>query len=184
MKTKTITLYSFDELSEKAQQKAIKELYDINVDHKWYDSTFDQLKSELSERGFDNAEIHFSGFWSQGDGACFDADISLEKFCSDKRILAIAKEYCHFHIAKNSFANHYSHQRTRYVEYNAVGKANIDNALSELSKVIESQRLSLSHEIYRALEKEYDHLTSKEAIIETINANEWTFTKDGKLENI
>ncbi|HXP48576.1 MAG TPA: hypothetical protein VN922_01415, partial [Bacteroidia bacterium] len=33
-----------------------------------------------------------------------------------------------------------------------------------------------------ALRNDYDYLTSDEAIIETIKANEYQFTKDGKLD--
>jgi hypothetical protein len=33
--------------------------------------------------------------------------------------------------------------------------------------------------IYRTLEKEYDYMTSEEAIKETIIANDYEFTKDG-----
>jgi hypothetical protein len=37
-------------------------------------------------------------------------------------------------------------------------------------------------EDYRVmLQQEYDYLTSKDAVIETINANEYDFTEDGKL---
>ena len=35
MKTVTIKIYTFDELSEKAQEKAILSLFDINVDYNW-----------------------------------------------------------------------------------------------------------------------------------------------------
>ena len=33
MKTKTYIVYTFDELSDDAKEKAIQNLYDINVDH-------------------------------------------------------------------------------------------------------------------------------------------------------
>ncbi len=37
MKTKTINLYKFKELSPEAQQKAIYNLVDINVSHNWWE---------------------------------------------------------------------------------------------------------------------------------------------------
>lgn len=53
MKTKTITLYSFDELSDDAKEKAIDKLYNLNVDYEWWDSTFDDAKRiGLEIRGF------------------------------------------------------------------------------------------------------------------------------------
>lgn len=41
MKTITINLYSFEELSEEAKQKAIEELSDINTDYNWWESTYE-----------------------------------------------------------------------------------------------------------------------------------------------
>jgi hypothetical protein len=46
---------------------------------------------------------------------------------------------------------------------------------------VEELRLELSHDIYRSLEKEYYYLTSKEAIIEAIEANDYDFLETGKI---
>ena len=89
-------------------------------------------------------------------------------------------------ISKTSFANHYSHEKTRYVDFDSIAmdrQTNIHNALSELCQTIEAKRLELSREIYKDLESTYDSLTSDEQIIETIELNDYTFTEDGKLEN-
>ena len=183
MRTIRTKVYKFDELTPAAQDKAIELLYDLNVSHNWYEWTIENMVEMLAENGFDNAEILFSGFWSQGDGACFDADINLSHFTTDKRIVDIARNYCDFRIEKTSYANHYSHEKTRYVEYNGLDEklVRINEALQKLSDTIEERRLSLSKQIYRDLEQEYEYQTSKEAIIETIQANEYDFFKDGKL---
>lgn len=186
MRTIRTKVYKFDELTPSAQNKAIELLNDLNVHENWFDPTIENMVEMLSENGFDNAKIQFSGFWSQGDGASFDADINLKHFCKDKRILAIAGNYCDFRIEKNSFANHYSHEKTRYVEYNALDEkfVCINSALQDLSRTIEEKRLSLCKQIYKDLENDYEYLTSREAIIESIQANEYEFFKDGKLINI
>ena len=44
--------------------------------------------------------------------------------------------------------------------------------------VIEALR-DLARWLYRQLEREYDHLSSDEAVDETITANEYTFTDAG-----
>lgn len=181
MRTIRTKVYKFDELTPDAQNKAVELLNDINTMHNWWNYTIENMVNMLAENGFNNAEISFSGFSSQGDGACFDADIDLSKFSENKRIVSIAESYCGFHIAKNSFANHYSHERTRYVEYNELNGDRINEALKQLSETIEAKRLSLSKQIYRDLEKEYEYLSSREAIIETIKANDYDFFKDGKL---
>lgn len=54
MKTKTINLYEFDELSEDAKEKALQNLWDINVDHEWWDYIYeDAERIGLKITGFD-----------------------------------------------------------------------------------------------------------------------------------
>ncbi len=186
MRTIRTKVYRFDELTPDAQTKAVELLNDINVDHNWWESTVENQTEVLAEQGFLNADIKFSGFCSQGDGACFDADIDLEKFTSDKRIISITREYCHFHIARTSMANHYSHERTRYVDYNSLDDryTRINAALQTLSETIEARRLSLSKQIYKDLQVDYEYLTSRESIVKSINAKEYEFFANGKLINI
>lgn len=187
MKTKTINLYSFDELSEGAKKRALDKYRYFNVEYnEWHDCETDFWIEKLSEAGFTDAQIFFSGFSSQGDGACFDAKIDVSKFTDDKRVLKLA-EQTNFYISKTSYANHYSHERTRYVDFDSIAgprQTNIHNALSALCEKIEAKRLELSKEIYKDLEKLYESLTSDESIIESFEANDYTFTENGKLENL
>ena len=78
MKKITINLYSFNELSPEIQKKVLDDNRTINVNYNWHDFIYDNWKEKLTSFGFINPEIYFSGFYSQGDGACFDADIDLE----------------------------------------------------------------------------------------------------------
>jgi hypothetical protein len=62
--------------------------------------------------------------------------------------------------------------------------ANIEELLTgTLTGFISEVVKDLNRWLYRTLEKEYEYLSSDEAIIETIEANEYTFTESGKLEN-
>lgn len=45
---------------------------DINVHDNWYDHVYEEFKDDMGNIGIHVDEIYFSGFWSQGDGACFD----------------------------------------------------------------------------------------------------------------
>lgn len=46
MRTETIirTLYKFNELAEKAKSKALEKLYDLNVGHDWWGSTYEDAE--------------------------------------------------------------------------------------------------------------------------------------------
>lgn len=79
MEARQYSVFTFEELPEDIQEMAIDNLRDINVDHNWYEDSFDYYKELLENAGFENAEISFSGFWSQGDGASFVADCDAQK---------------------------------------------------------------------------------------------------------
>ena len=66
------------------QEEALIERYrDTNVHWAdWYTAVEEQVEEELAEIGFDVTQMYFSGFWSQGDGACFEGTMSdWAKFC-------------------------------------------------------------------------------------------------------
>jgi hypothetical protein len=87
----TKTIYTFQELLDlhkagKATSKAIENarewLRESATDHDWYEFTTDCWKEALAQIGFTDAKIAFSGFWSQGDGASFTANIDIEKLAN------------------------------------------------------------------------------------------------------
>jgi len=74
MKTHTISVYSFDELSDTAKQKALDNHRYMEVEHHdWWDHLYNSFIERVALKGYTVSykNIHFSGFWSQGDGACF-----------------------------------------------------------------------------------------------------------------
>lgn len=79
MEVRQYSVFTFEELPENIQEKAIDNLRDINTDHQWWEYSFDYFKELLASAGFENADISFSGFWSQGDGASFTADCDAQK---------------------------------------------------------------------------------------------------------
>lgn len=191
VETTTRELYAFAELSEKAKEKAIEECRDINVDFDgWHELLIDEWKKKLEALGFENPEISYSGFWSQGDGASFTCDnIDILKW------MKAMKRSRKFRLLKSAIEggdivgkvyrsnHHYYHARSVTASlsiYNGLTDKQ-DALIPELEKQLDAHVESLGDEIYKALEKEYDYLTSAEAIIHSIEANEYEFTVDGKL---
>lgn len=71
------TKFLFSELSKDAQSNALDELRDINVQYDgWHDGVIDQFKEDMEMLGLSDVEVSYSGFYSQGDGASFTADVS------------------------------------------------------------------------------------------------------------
>src|SRR5690606_10902815 len=74
-------VYQLHELSSEAQEKAIENLrnHEGYLDYKWWDSTYEDVKTIAALFGLEIDEIYFSGFYSQGDGACFEGYYSYKK---------------------------------------------------------------------------------------------------------
>lgn len=70
MKTINLNVYRIDELAGKAREYAIERVgREVIECYTWYDTNIDEWVERLAEYGFYGANIEFSGFYSQGDGA-------------------------------------------------------------------------------------------------------------------
>jgi hypothetical protein len=170
MKTKTINLYQFSELSEEAKQHAIEKLSEINVDFQWYDFT----ENEAKEIGLNIKEFDL-------DRRCFvKGEFTLSACEVAQNILNNHGEECETYKTAQSFLNDWQPVFNDYMDET---HPNYESRESEdkLSDM-ESDFLQSLCEDYRIiLTKEYEYLTSKEAIIETIEANEYDFNEEGNL---
>lgn len=200
MKTKTIELYEFDELPEDVKADVIEKHRDINVDYDWAKWSLEGHEERLEALGFNDPDISFSGFCSQGDGASFTCkSVDLVKFLKGQKALTRFKslvnmeksETGEFIASVDRFDHHYCHEHTvkAGVEVNWFDdeEQEIQEGLSkmgdELQTLITETVRTLSKKIYRELESEYEYLTSDEEIIETLKANEYTFTASGRMES-
>lgn len=197
MREETVTykVFKFEELSPKAQDKVLQDQRDWNVEgFEWWDAAYENFKDDLKEKGFNDVEIFFSGFWSQGDGACFDC----KSFDQGKLIEALKdriedKRYRQYKrlipkldmgVCIETLGHHYCHGRTRKlsIEFYASGKHRRAIVLVEsFQEDLENLRLDWCNKIYHDLEKEYEYLTSDEAIKESIECNDLEFHENGKI---
>jgi hypothetical protein len=89
VRTITKTLYQFGELIEAHKQGTVKSeaverarawMIEGFGCFEWWDSTWETWKDALAQVGFTDAEMSFSGFASQGDGASFTCkSVDLDK---------------------------------------------------------------------------------------------------------
>lgn len=118
MRTETVNLYTFNELSKDTQKKVLEKHRHFNVDfNDWYDFVYEDWKEKLAEAGFEEVEIFFSGFWSQGDGACFDCtqfDVGKLATKLEYNPLEIkVLETMVLSLSIDTINHHYSHWNTR-----------------------------------------------------------------------
>lgn len=197
--SKTIqeTLYTIDELKEQfpeVYKRVIEKNWNINVNYAWYDFIEYDYTEQLKKIGFYDLEIQFSGFYSQGNGACFsgkwyknsaDLDqVDIEELCSDK----IKQLYYTLVDLTNSCADgsfriyrsgHYYHENTMYIESEFIDEDDEQILYDEGMLLRECKNIAV--ELYRSLEEDYEYLTSEPAILETLQCNEYYFDLAGNI---
>lgn len=185
----------------KVPQELMDKYREINVGHDWWDCTYDYWKSRLARMGVEVDEINFSGFWSQGDGACFTGQVSSKQIKRFMRIHGMRDRYRSIYtladhvsiwVAINRNSNrHYSHSNCvtpeAEMEYPSWIDAESDDIRDAVvwelyqdtelwwkdfdKECVEVLR-GYMDDIYRDLEKEYDYLTSDEVVAEAIITND------------
>lgn len=195
-------VYKFKELSEQAKEKAIESYRDINVQHEWYDGTFEIFKETMNDLGFDVDKMYFSGFWSQGDGAMFEGSLNdnikyrlddvLEKHMrsSKKNWNRVEKLIKDGFINLNgsfSHAGRYYHEKSYddslSCEYQcdySLNLSNIEDILDDMLECIREMYEDHCRQLYSDLEKEHEYYTSDNEVAETIICNDYEFTKEGE----
>ena len=208
MQTKTYNVYKYNELNKEQQQKVLENLYSINVECDWWsDFVIEDETEKLNKYGFEDIKIYFSGFWSQGDGACFIGSLDndgLLKFLTETKELTKYKTlvkairdntiYVNIKITHNfRYYHEYSTDINDYTEMQDNSELT-GNLLKEYTEWYKSFDRKGSHnesigwyydtcrDIYNRLKKAYEYQTSEEAIIETIKANDYDFTEDGQID--
>ncbi len=179
----TTNVYKFEELSDDAKKKALdNHRYFLVSSDFWDEFELCDMKEELTQMGFNGANIHYSGFASQGDGLCFTCDdidileVLPNIICSynfpsermEKRLIILAQNgLCgNFEITKNDWR--YSHHHT--VHANCMDDYNlIPLEVGLLEDGIDRLSRSIMKRFYRRLEVLYDLLTSDAYLQELLN---------------
>jgi len=94
----------FEDLDEEDQELAIEKTRQNSgyLDYSWWDGDIGEdwkdkdgkyhrsegyFDEQLAEKGFENTKINFSGFCSQGDGACFSCTLDVKKIVETYNIV-------------------------------------------------------------------------------------------------
>lgn len=198
MKTISTTVYTFDELTPAAQSKA-RDWFRADKEFDGQDHVIEDAKQCLAFAGFNVENVHYTGFSSQGDGACFTgawsaADVepgkTKEHAPKDETLHAIAAEveriaalFPHASLKVEHSGGHYCHE---FCTEFTVSIA--DESGDEIDSIArfwrENDLINVSRRamkwIYRQLESSYEWENADEQVDESIRANEYTFTADGK----
>jgi hypothetical protein len=204
------TVYEFHELSAEAKEKARAWFREGAGDHDWHEFIYDDFEQICHILGIalrtrpvrlmgggtrQKPCIYFTGFYSQGDGACFEGTYTYEKGAArrirdyapqDRELHAIAGRF--FEIQRANFfqlraqARHRGHYCHAYcMEISAWrdspgGQAMTDGADDAVTECLRD----LANWLYRQLEREWEYMMSDDYADEGIAANAYTFTESGR----
>jgi hypothetical protein len=188
MRRRTYTLYDLDELTADVRAKVLDRYRHINAeDEWWYQFIVSEWKTRLESMGYEDAVIVFSGFYSQRDGACFEARINLERWLDQSGLTAKYRRLLEACTRGNveltlRHSGRYYHQYSPRLESHYSGSDDrVAQELSEVDTLITEEKVRLANEVYRELGSAYDASTENDAVAETLNANDFEFFKNGRV---
>ncbi len=174
MKTKTIEIFEFNELSESAQDKALDNVRQGNYGYDWHEYTYEDAES---------IGLHLTGFGLDRDrNATGNFKDSAE--CCAHFIVDNHGETCEtYKTATVYLADRFNTIENAPVDENGelASEYNLDCDLNDLDA--EFLR-SILEDYSMQLQNEYEHLDSKEYLLEMIDSNGYTFTSTGKIEYV
>jgi hypothetical protein len=204
------TVFRLDELSEGAREQARAWYRDAAACDDWHECVFDDFKVICTILGIrlktrtvrlfgggtrQKPCIWFTGFASQGDGACFECSYAYAKN-APKVIRTHAPEDSELHrladalqaIQRRNFyqlragvsqRGRYSHEYSMSIVVERDSSNNQEMTADAEDAVAELMR-DLARWLYRQLEREHEYRTSDDVTDDAIIANEFTFTSDGR----
>lgn len=204
MKTISINTYSFEELSSSAKERARQWFRNSDYDNFFAEGVFDDAANIADLMGLDirlnrtkngtyTPSIYYSGFSSQGDGACFKGsyrykkdganavkdyapkDIELHRIA--KGLQDAQRKHSYKLCANTTQSGHYMHEYCMTVDVSADTFADISDAETEITELLRD----FARWIYKQLESAYDYENSDDTVTENIIANEYDFLESGEI---
>ena len=179
IETTTRELFSFDELSDTAKEKAVNNLWDINVNYDWWESVYDDAETvEIKIIEFDlDRNRHVA---ANIQNPINTAELILKNHGETCDTCKLAKSFLG-EIAPFQVWNN----RADESNFDVFRKHGVYDKYRANEEKIDELEIDFKNDICEEysgiLQREYDYLTSAESIIETTLANDYEFTKDGKL---
>lgn len=204
------TVYRLDELSEAARDRARAWYREEGFGDDWFEGVFADFETVANLLGIrlkthkvrlwgggscEAPCIWFSGFWSQGDGACWEGfyiyragaacDIRAHapQDAELHRIALMLQEIQRRNLyqlrAQVSHRGHYHHEFSMAVALTRDSPSGQD-ATPDAPAIVTGALRALARWLYDQLQAEYEHLASDETVDEIMAANGYTFTADGR----
>lgn len=188
--TVSTEVFTFEELTAKSQQKAIENCREYMVDYdQWHDPIIEDWNDQLKSMGFNEVEISYNGFNSQGDGASFVSKsinlwtlIKNQKWASKYKLLKKLIDEGKLTGSVDRETSHYYHSKTvscTLEVYDCTEKQSTQ--VNEFEKELDNLVEELSNGIYKDLENYYFELQSDENVRMDLTDSGYEFTIEGDI---
>lgn len=205
MRTIETKVYQYEELSDKAKATA-RQWYTSDWDCFHSDTVIEDAVTIAALMGLTidtrpvktmggntthQACIYWSGFCQQGDGACFegtykykaDSIEAVKGYLEDAEINRIAlvlhelqRQHGNALVARITHRGNYTYAESMDVTV----ECELMEVDADVQEAVKELMIDFANWIYKSLEAEYNYQTSDENVADTIMANEYEFTEDGK----
>lgn len=177
METREYKVYKFDELSDEQKEKTIEKHSSINIDFEWWDSTYEDAS---------RVQLKLDGFDLDRNRHCTGNFIGYAEDTAKKIMTEHGKNTDTLLTAREFMAN----RAKLLIQFPEAIVNDGEGGYDENEYDRENEQEDLDTEFLRAiledysviLQKEYEYLTSEEAIIETLKANDYDFKEDGSID--
>jgi hypothetical protein len=205
------TILNYDELPEEEQERLLKER--MHIAHEVFDDIqqyiLDDCREILEHIGIAVDDIFYTGFWSQGDGACFTGTLTLEPTAlewvkgncpTDSTLHANAKDIldCLAALPEEPAVHmthhgHYYHEKSIAFQWeydtddetlNRWIAAHSEDELTGLEESVQTSLRALMRWVYSTLKSGYDWQTSEECALEYLYNQTWKVVTHKELKEI
>ena len=191
-------VFKYEELSDKAKEKARDWYRSLNTDNYFAEPVIDDAEQVAEMLGIEFARrngskepaVYWRGFWSQGDGASFEGTYRYAKGAA-KKVREYAPRDTELHGIADRLQKlqsrifyrgrfeirargYYQHSGTMTTEW-------YDHCPDDIGDDILQELRNFADWIYSNLERAYEWEDSDEVVAENIIANEYEFTEEGEL---
>lgn len=168
---KKTKVYKFNELPENAQDKALEHLYDININYDWWESTYEdaaQIGFKIDSFDIDRGSYCKGNFLESAEAT---AKLIIDNHGIDCETYKDAKAYLQERKKLIDAAD--KDEDGEFIDGSA-----LDDKLDEIDGEF---KYTLQEDYRIMLQHEFEYQTSKKSIIDTIEANDYEFTIEGKI---
>ena len=152
----------FEALTKRQQDEILDKHRHYNTEHlDWWDAVYDDFKADMDKVGIEVHRMYFSGFYSQGDGACFEGrvyswgDFLPSILRADPALISLAEQAWSFRVEHRG---HYYHENcTSFTSDMACPSDYCYSELDEFVHAYSPYKTEIQNAVFLANLQEYDY---------------------------